>query len=53
MVYKIPKKDPKTKMLGFKASKEEVKKLKQFCQKEQVSQSEFMRFAIRLVIRNF
>ncbi|WP_372773478.1 ribbon-helix-helix protein, CopG family [Mangrovibacterium sp.] len=53
MTFKIPKKTHKTKLLGFKASPEEVKKLKQFCEKEQVSQSELIRFAIRLVIPNF
>jgi len=53
MIYGIPKKRNKTKLLGFKASVEEVKKLKQFCDKEQVTQSELIRYAIRLVITDF
>jgi len=53
MTYDIPKKHAKTKLLGFKATAEEVRKFKQFCKKEQVSQSELIRFAIRLVIPNF
>jgi len=53
MTFQIPKKKQKTKMLGFKASPSEVKKLKQFCDKEQVTQSELIRYAIRLVITDF
>ena len=50
---KIPLRETKHKMLGFKASPTEVKKLKTFCSSQRVSQSEFIRFAIRQYIPNF
>lgn len=53
MTFQIPKKTHKTKLLGFKASPEEVKKLKQFCEKEKVTQSDVIRFAVRLIVPNF
>lgn len=49
----IPLRETKHKMLGFKASPTEVKKLKTFCCSQNVSQSEFIRFAIRQYIPNF
>jgi hypothetical protein len=50
---KIPRKEARPKLLGFKASPNEVKRLKSFCHKEQISQSELFRFAIRQIIQNF
>jgi hypothetical protein len=49
----IPKKEARPKLLGFKTSANEVKKLKTFCKQQQVSQSELFRYAIRQIIPNF
>lgn len=49
----IPAKETKHKILGFKASPSEVNKLKTFCVNQKVTQSEFIRFAIRQYIPNF
>lgn len=50
---KIPRKEARQKLLGFKASTNEVKKLKTFCRQQQITQSDFFRFAIRQIIQNF
>ncbi len=50
---KIPRKEARPKLLGFKASTNEVKRLKSFCRQQQINQSEFFRFAIRQIIQNF
>lgn len=52
-LVKIPRKEARPKLLGFKASANEVKKLKAFCKQQQVSQSDLFRYAIRQVIPNF
>lgn len=49
----IPKKEARPKLLGFKASASEVKKLKSFCKQKQINQSDLFRFAIRQIITNF
>ena len=50
---KIPRKEARPKLLGFKASTNEVKKLKSFCKQQQINQSDLFRFAIRQIITNF
>lgn len=50
---KIPKRETKDKVLGFKASVTEIRKLKDFCKRQQISQSEVIRYAIRQIIPNF
>lgn len=50
---KIPKKEARPKLIGFKASANEVKKLKTFCRQQQITQSDLFRFAIRQIIPNF
>jgi hypothetical protein len=52
-LLEIPRKEARPKLLGFKASTNEVKKLKTFCKKQQISQSDLLRFAIRQIIPNF
>lgn len=52
-LFEIPRKEARPKLLGFKASKNEVKKLKSFCKQQQISQSDLFRFAIRQIIQNF
>jgi hypothetical protein len=49
----IPRKEARPKLLGFKASANEVKKLKSFCKQQQINQSDLFRFAIRQIIQNF
>lgn len=53
MEINIPKKEARPKLLGFKASTNEVKKLKSFCKQQQINQSDLFRFAIRQIIPNF
>jgi hypothetical protein len=52
-LLKIPRKETRTKLLGFKASENEVKKLKSFCKQQKINQSDLFRFAIRQIIQNF
>jgi hypothetical protein len=52
-LLKIPRKEARPKLLGFKASANEVKKLKSFCKQQQINQSDLFRFAIRQIIQNF
>jgi hypothetical protein len=51
--FRIPRRENRHKLLGFKASPTEVKKLKDFCSSQEISQSEVIRFAIRQIIPNF
>jgi hypothetical protein len=37
----IPKREVRPKLLGFKASSSEVKRIKSFCRNKQISQSDF------------
>jgi hypothetical protein len=50
---RIPRKEVRPKLLGFKASPSEVKRIKSFCRQQQINQSDLFRFAIKQIITNF
>jgi hypothetical protein len=49
----IPRKEARQRLIGFKASNSEVRRIKSFCRKNQISQSDFFRYAVKQIISNF
>lgn len=50
---KIPKRESRNKILGFKATDAEIKKVKAVCKQKQISQTDLIRYALRQIIPNF